>query len=371
MDDAIVVDTPGPGIPRSSLAPEASAGIVDEDLERITRKFNAWNNTFKREMLDEFHAVKTALVDRYSRAMEAEHRQLITDLGAANDTVEALKDDFAALKSSASRTQASRDKAVQAFIASREAARAARIKKQVFNEWASQAPWRRRAGWFTRYVAKAQRRMLLRPVIRAWARSVRENKLERNDAFWTEKMKESTDALHSEYEAKLTAMSQELAATRASVQAEMDVKNKYQGQLKKAFMRGVCALNLEAMSLIKAGGLPALLPGAGEDNSGPAPGLLADDGSVDTSTSPEDAIAAWERKLMDSMSLLSSGDIGASAAAPASSDPSSTFRLPGQPRGTQFQDQDAASVLGATGAASRQVHPPRVVKHVHFTTARR
>ena len=46
-------------------------------------------------------------------------------------------------------------------------------------------------------------------------------------------------------------MQRELAATRAEVAKMHTERDCYEENMKKAFMRGVCALNMEAMSMFK------------------------------------------------------------------------------------------------------------------------
>ena len=46
-------------------------------------------------------------------------------------------------------------------------------------------------------------------------------------------------------------MNETIAASRAEVQRLNAEREKYEETMKKAFMRGVCALNLEAMSMFQ------------------------------------------------------------------------------------------------------------------------
>ena len=60
--------------------------------------------------------------------------------------------------------------------------------------------------------------------------------------------------LQQDYDGKIAALTTSLATASSEIEVYKQRKAEYEENMKKAFMRGVCALNMEAMTMWKAGG---------------------------------------------------------------------------------------------------------------------
>ena len=86
---------------------------------------------------------------------------------------------------------------------------------------------------------------------RSWM-SVQENKWkERVERACQNRAQEVCEKLTRDYEDKVAALQQQLGAACAEIASLRSDREQFEERMKKGFMRGVCALNLEAMTMFK------------------------------------------------------------------------------------------------------------------------
>lgn len=61
------------------------------------------------------------------------------------------------------------------------------------------------------------------------------------------------EQLTRDYEDKVATLQRQLGAAHAEIAALRSDRDQFEERMKKGFMRGVCALNLEAMTMFKEG----------------------------------------------------------------------------------------------------------------------
>ena len=171
----------------------------------------------------------------------------------------------------------------------------------VMNEWQRSLSAKKREAYCERLAGPHYLKTLLRRVYGGWRSTARMLRRARIDAFWERSVLELRAALQAHYEPKMKALQLEAAESRADAAAAWRAKDKLGDQLKAAFMRGVCQLNLETASILGPMG-PA---GPDGDGSSPADGSAALDElepaprpqTLPRPTRAEDVLAAARRGL--------------------------------------------------------------------------
>eukprot|EP00727_Mastigamoeba_balamuthi_P002156 m51a1_g11938 putative centrosomal protein poc5 isoform 1 (248) ;mRNA; r:719856-720738 len=96
-----------------------------------------------------------------------------------------------------------------------------------------------------------------RAALRAWRSASRQRAADTKDAFWQRKMEEVTSEMVRRYEAEIGRLAAELRASQEALQDAQAEQTRVQDELKKALMRGVCALNMETMAALRPAQGPA------------------------------------------------------------------------------------------------------------------
>jgi centrosomal protein POC5 len=128
---------------------------------------------------------------------------------------------------------------------------------------------------------------------RSWAawHSLVENKWkQRVEKACQAKAQEVCIELTNDYEAKLASANEALAAVRAEVARLSTERERYEETMKKAFMRGVCALNMEAMAMFhesSEGNADAL---GSQEFSGTQPHVAGIETAATTTTIPQEPV---------------------------------------------------------------------------------
>eukprot|EP00061_Rhincodon_typus_P010253 g34408.t1 len=94
---------------------------------------------------------------------------------------------------------------------------------------------------------------LMKKVCTAWKSEMQTKWKERVEKACQARAEEVCIQLSRDYERQLDTSREELERAKAEIRRLLAEKDKYTDSMKKAFMRGVCALNLEAMSMFQNG----------------------------------------------------------------------------------------------------------------------
>ncbi|KAF6126480.1 POC5 centriolar protein [Phyllostomus discolor] len=94
-------------------------------------------------------------------------------------------------------------------------------------------------------------RTLLKKVWRAWRSTVQKKWKDVVERACQARAEEVCVQISNDYEAKVAMLSGALENAKAEIQRMQHEKEQFEDSMKKAFMRGVCALNLEAMTIFQ------------------------------------------------------------------------------------------------------------------------
>lgn len=90
-----------------------------------------------------------------------------------------------------------------------------------------------------------------------WVRSeIRSNRKERI----LQKVQVARDEIESHFQCKLAVLEEENSSLKSQLEDEAKARDMMEEDMKQAFMRGVCALNLEALTVMKRGVPPGKNP---------------------------------------------------------------------------------------------------------------
>ncbi|XP_030842635.1 centrosomal protein POC5 isoform X1 [Strongylocentrotus purpuratus] len=260
---------------QSSLA---SSPAVDQGLIRMENLLDNWSLELKRSVLAELSQAKIAVIERSRVEVRLQRERSDKDLRRVQNEIENQKELLHTYEQSVER----KDHIISNLT------RAVQKEKDRFEMLGRFQSWKLRHSEdkrqvFTAKLAKRHHeRHLKSKVWSAWHSIIVAKWRQRVEKACQSKAQEVCMKLTNDYEARLASLNEALEASRVEVTKLHAERDYYEESMKKAFMRGVCALNMEAMAMFHDGEegsgqphpsshAPAPTPAAGAPVPTPAP----------------------------------------------------------------------------------------------------
>lgn len=227
---------------------------VDPDVNKMENLLDQWCLDLKRNVLAEYGQSKIRIVELGRQQLLRQQEKHASEMLTLQNEVESMKELLHTYEQSISRKDQVISNMTHALQKQRE--RHDLLKK--FSEWKIKHNDLKREKFASKLAAKHHERKLTRTVWDAW-HSVIESKWRNHvERACQSKAQEVCMSLTNNYEAKIASLNEALEASRLEVSKLHTERDNYEEGMKKAFMRGVCALNLEAMTMFQTGeGTPA------------------------------------------------------------------------------------------------------------------
>ncbi|NXQ43920.1 POC5 protein, partial [Catharus fuscescens] len=215
---------------------------------QIENILDLWSGSLKTNILTELKNWKLNLVQHHNLQMKQEKEKHAAQVKQLQNEMENLKELLHTYEISISRKDEVITNLTQALEKQKE--RVELLRK--FTLWRIQHVKAKQKEYAIRMADKHFQTALMKKVWAAW-RSVSEEK-------WKEKVTRACQLraedicvqLTNDFEAKIAELTASLEETKAEVLRLHSERDQYEDTMKKAFMRGVCALNLEAMTMFQS-----------------------------------------------------------------------------------------------------------------------
>ncbi|KFP33184.1 Centrosomal protein POC5 [Colius striatus] len=221
--------------------------LPDENVTQIENILDFWSGSLKTNVLTELRKWKLSLIEHHKLQMTQEKEKHAAHVRQLNNEMENLKELLHTYEISLGRKDEVITNLTQALERQKE--RTELMRK--FTLWRIQHVKAKQEEYENRIADRQFRTALLKKVWAAW-RSLSEGK-------WKEKVEKACQLraedvciqLTNDYEAKIAELTAALEQTKAEMLRLHSEREQYEDTMKKAFMRGVCALNLEAMTMFQ------------------------------------------------------------------------------------------------------------------------
>ncbi|XP_064609303.1 centrosomal protein POC5-like [Liolophura sinensis] len=225
------------------------SATIDPDLNRMENLLDQWCTDLKRNVLAEYGQSKIQLVEINRIALQKEKERHAADLEKVKNDMENLKELLHTYEQSVERKDQVIANLTNALQKNRE--KMEMMKK--FNEWKLRLSDSGREAFASNLAKLHYQRKLCQKVWAGWHSVIESSWKQRVEKACQAKAQEVCLNLTNEYEARIAALSEALEAARAEVTQLHKERDRFEEQMKKAFMRGVCALNVEAMTIFQGG----------------------------------------------------------------------------------------------------------------------
>lgn len=218
---------------------------IDRDVGKMDTLLEQWCLDLKRHVLAEFSQAKL-IVEQKTRVdlkkEVARHSNEKVELIRELDT---MKEYLHSFEQSMHRKDAIISNLTKAMFRMRDKMELMRN----FCTWRIQHNDSKRENFSLLMAEKHYERSLNRKVLCRWFSTIHNKWRQRVEKACQVKAQEICLQVTSDYEAKIASLNEALEASREEVRRLHIQRERYEEAMKKAFMRGVCALNIEAMSM--------------------------------------------------------------------------------------------------------------------------
>ncbi|XP_054033755.1 centrosomal protein POC5 [Dryobates pubescens] len=229
--------------PKENEAIATELTFTDENVTQIENVLDFWSGSLKTNVLTELRKWKLSLIEQLKQEKE-KHAAHVRQL--SNET-ENLKELLRTYEISIGR----KDEVIANLTQALERQKERVDLMRNFTLWRIQHVEAKQQEYANRIADRQFQTALMKKVWVAW-RSLSEEK-------WKEKVTKACQSraedvcvqLTNDYEAKIAELTAALDQAKAEVLRMRFQREQYEDTMKKAFLRGVCALNMEAMTMFQ------------------------------------------------------------------------------------------------------------------------
>ncbi|KAI9193232.1 uncharacterized protein BJ171DRAFT_532223 [Polychytrium aggregatum] len=246
---SVHTDTAPPQRPSTSnsriQAPDAREG--DDPMLRFAECLEGWTNVLKQSILTDFRTSREALVRQHSQQAETLRTQssyLIDDLTAQLRNSENVAASYLTMLENKSKLV---ERMLLYIVYKREKALSVRF----FASWKVAYAHRQQVNYGQQLARQQHIRHQQRKALRGWQRVAGIHWKRSVEKKARREAESSMEKLATEYEKRIAELNARIETLTLRLQESDSNRAKQQEDVKKAFMRGLCALNMEAMSVLK------------------------------------------------------------------------------------------------------------------------
>ncbi|XP_691080.4 centrosomal protein POC5 isoform X1 [Danio rerio] len=317
--------------------------ISEDNLNRMENILDTWSTTLKSNVMMELRKWKLAFVEQHRLELKKEREKHAAQMTAVNAEMDSLKDLLNTYQISNQR----KDEVIVNLSRAVDRQRQKLELMRSFTQWRMRQSAAREETQGSRLAEQHYHMQLKRKVWSGWHSLIQNRWRERVERACCARAEDVCMQLSTDYEAKMAQHVEELQKAQAEIHRLHMERERYEDSMKKAFMRGVCALNIEALSMFNTGEATRL------DRDGPP---QRDEPSTSSTTNPPPRNASSARL---SPIVMESPILGPSHSNPEDVEPEQFFSQPSSSTGPRVETLVSTTVVNSTGPPGGSIHPFR------------
>uniref|UniRef100_A0A8C1ERP7 Centrosomal protein POC5 n=1 Tax=Cyprinus carpio carpio TaxID=630221 RepID=A0A8C1ERP7_CYPCA len=223
--------------------------ISEENLNKMENILDTWSTNLKSNVMMELRKWKLAFVEQHRLQLKKEREKHAAHMAAVNAEMDALKDLLNTYKISNQR----KDEVIVNLSRALDRQREKLELMRSFTQWRLQQCAAREEAQGARLAEQHYHLQLKRKVWAGWHSLIQNRWQERVQRACCARAEDVCMQLSTDYEAKMAQHVEELQKAQAEIHRLHTERERYEDSMKKAFMRGVCALNIEALGMFNTG----------------------------------------------------------------------------------------------------------------------
>jgi len=246
--------------PRTEMPPQPTPSNSHGqrlDSEYLSLLLDDDCNKIKRDVMEFFVRARSQMLEHETAAVERERREWMRAAAAKQEEIDILNDKLAAKDAEAQRLSTSFQRAVDFRARTLERSHSVEVLVKAMAAWSIQhAKGKETRRKLRLWEAHRRNSYQVGTAFKSWRSHVHRNIHNSLRAKYEAGMEQQKVEMIEERTGLVDALRRECEELQEKLEREISGRKALEEQMKKAFMRGVCALNLEAMSLMKSGHAP-------------------------------------------------------------------------------------------------------------------
>lgn len=218
--------------------------LTDSTVMDFSQKLDGWLGVLKTSILGEISAATLLMLQNQKEQQEKEMRDVISDKQRLEREVNRLSELVATCEQSMSRKDTLLDNLTHGLAKQRDRTKAA----QCFFNWRVEMLDASREKFCEKIAILHHEKQLMQRVLKGWFGQVQTRWRTHVERKCQDQAQGVCRQLSQDYEAKIASLNNTVSELQRKVYSLQAEREQYADSVKKAFMRGVCALNMEAMS---------------------------------------------------------------------------------------------------------------------------
>ncbi|XP_029017327.1 centrosomal protein POC5 isoform X2 [Betta splendens] len=222
--------------------------VSEENIIRMENILDTWSNKLKSNVIMELRKWKLVFIEQHKQEMRKERETFATQTAGLMSDIESLKGLLNTYETSNQR----KDEVIMNLSQVLERQREKLDKMKAFTHWRLQLTEAREEAHAAQMAQQHYNSQLKKKVWLSWFSLVQKHWKVKVERACRARAEEVCNRLSTEYEAKLAEHCQAIEKAQVEIQRLRLEREHYEESMKKAFMRGVCALNMEALSMFQS-----------------------------------------------------------------------------------------------------------------------
>ncbi len=226
-----------------------SVGTEESDVEFVSHQLDSHWSQCKEDIMARLVARQRRVEDEQLR-LDNFRKSYVLHVNAMQEEIEKLKEANLKAEREAARHRGQQEQMVSSWTNQHAQVVGLRLRTAAWNLWRKQfLEETQMKRLTTKFVEPHQRRRVLTSVLSAWRSVARSSKRVADERYWRNQVQQTTTNLISDYEKNLGELRHQLAQAEDVIRYHHEDQSMMEEKLKQAFIRGVCALNREALSV--------------------------------------------------------------------------------------------------------------------------
>ncbi|TKS78824.1 Centrosomal protein POC5 [Collichthys lucidus] len=219
--------------------------VSEENISKMEKILDTWSNTLKSNVLTELRKWKLAFKEQHKLEMKKERERYAAQTAGLKSELDSLKGLLLTYETSNQR----KDEVIANLSQVLDRQKEKLEKMRAFTHWRLQHTEAKEEAHAAQAARQHYNLQLKKKVWLAWHSLVQKHWKVKVERACRAKAEEVCTRMSTEYETKLAEHCEAIEKAQAEIQRLQLERERYEESMKKAFMRGVCALNMEALGM--------------------------------------------------------------------------------------------------------------------------
>ncbi|XP_029295734.1 LOW QUALITY PROTEIN: centrosomal protein POC5 [Cottoperca gobio] len=221
--------------------------ISEENISKMGNILDTWSNNLKSNVLTELRKWKLAFMEQHKLEMRKERERHAAQTAGLRSELDSLKGLLHTYETSNQR----KDEVIVNLSQVLEKQKVKHEKMRVFTHWRVKLTEAKEEAHAAQAAQQHYNLQLKKKVWIGWQSLIQKHWKVKVERACRKRAEEVCNHLSTEYEAKLEEHCEAITKAQAEIQRLRLERERYEDSMKKAFMRGVCALNMEALGMFQ------------------------------------------------------------------------------------------------------------------------